>query len=487
MEYFKFKLRICILSVFLLTVTFFLFSFEELMENTDSISLENIYDDEKEESIIPLVPFERIPDSSSIRKTIAKAKLLSPPEEAASTDTITETDSKGNCFKIKTVYLKEKNMIAIVISPVHTEFTSFQKVPQGTWILYRNYTTGKPECIKIYPRENPELYLSLYPAADDEKRSFINICLFNAYVKKDIPISIPFDSLYYLSLTELRNITKEMLPWNIFDPPVSYSSVEAASDIIRERLNTLVYLDDSAFDEFENPVHIKNETPQTQSEILSAIRTDQRLKDIKGGINCSGFAKWVVDGIIRPVAGQGIFIKSLKSKTDVPDTYFTKPYEDRDIHFGLDWIRNLAAAALSLNVNRTVRALNSGIDVNIEPFALVPPIKLSGTTSSYSFKGYEKNAGYQTNYLEAILYYLAVTEPGHFYLGAVSRDQGSPALRQYHHIAAFFPYFDLLGNFHIDVYESGEETSIRSFMKTNNDAFTALVRIRAPETGVFNP
>lgn len=147
----------------------------------------------------------------------------------------------------------------------------------------------------------------------------------------------------------------------------------------------------------------------------------------------------------------------------------------------------MAAAALTLNVKRTVMPVGSGVDVEVEPFALVPPIRSGNKQDSFSFKGYEKNAGYQTGYLEALLYYLSVSEPGHFYLGAVSRDQGAAALRQYHHIAAFFPYFDILGNFHIDVYENGEETSISRFIQNNKDAFTALVRIRAPEPMVFNP
>ena len=196
--------------------------------------------------------------------------------------------------------------------------------------------------------------------------------------------------------------------------------------------------------------------------------------------------------MIRPIAGQGIFIKSLKTETDVPDTYFTKPYKERELYFGLEWIRNLAAAALSLNVKRTVKPIGSGLDVTVEPFALVPPIKQKNVKEDFaSFKGYEKTAGYQTSYLQALLYYLAISEPGHFYLGAVSRtvspEKGSPPLRQYHHIAAFFPYFDVFGNFHIDVYESGKETSIEQFMSLNSDAFTALVRIRAPQPGVFNP
>ncbi len=450
-------------------------------------------DDGIQEEIIPLVPFNRIPDSAEIRKKIAKNWFLAAPEEVAKKIPEIEYDSIGNRFKVRAVHLKERNLLAIVISPIDTEFSNIEKVPQGTWILYRNYTTGKPEYIKIYPRENPELYLQLKPESSDyeQGKSTVDICLFNAYVRKDVELGIPFNSLYYLSLLELKTNSKMILPWKIFDPPITYGGIEATADIIRDRLHKLVYIDDGAFDAFGNPIHLQTGNPQTSSEIISQVARDQKISELIGGVNCAGFSKWVVDGIIKPIAGQGIFINSLTTKTEVPDTYFTKPFESKKPFFGLEWIRNLAAASLTLNLKRTVLPVNSGVDVKIEPFALVPPIQRYGQTknsSSYeSFKGYEKNAGYQTKYLEALLYYLASSEPGHFYLGAVSREKGNPPLRYYHHIAIFFPYFDIFGNFHIAVFESAAETSIQTFMKKNTGTFTALVRIRAPQIGLFNP
>ena len=444
----------------------------------------------KNTEIVPLVSFERIPDSALIRSAIAKTWFLDLPEEIAKLKQQIETDNNGNRFKLRAVHLKEKNILAVVISPVDTEFSNIEKVPQGTWILYREYETGNPVCIKIYPRENPELYLTLRPASKKSEfgKSFIDICLFNAYVRKNIAVGIPFESLYYLSLLELRGMTEAVLPWDIFNPPITYSGVEAASDIISERLHTLVYLDDGGFDENGTPVHFKDGRVQSDSEIIAAIRPEQKLKDVIGGVNCSGFAKWIIDGMIKPIAGQGTFIKNLLTRTDVPDTYFTKPYENQDLYFGLEWIRNLAAAALTLNTKRTVFPIGSGVDVTVEPFALVPPIKKIEAEDEFAaFKGYEKNAGYQTNYLEALLYYLAVKEPGHFYLGSVNADIGTPTLRRYYHVVAFFPYFDILGNFHLDVYESAEKTSIGKFIKKHKNAFTALVRIRSPQIGVFNP
>ncbi len=487
-----FKILRYVVSLAYVLSAVFVFS-QDLEDNDELYSSNQFYSNEEEyqDEIIPLLPFNRIPDSAGIRKNIAKFWFLDDTKKVEKQIPQIEYDNKGNRFKIRAVHLKEKDLLAVVISPIDTEFSNHKKVPQGTWILYRNYTTGEPKYIKIFPRENPELYLQIKPENDNYKsgKSIVDICLFNAYVRKNISIGIPFNSLYYLNLLELKENTKMILPWKIFDPPITYGGIEATADIIRERLKTLVYMDDGAFDAFGNPVHLKNGKSQTNTEIAKNVDKNQKLSEVKGGVNCSGFVKWIIDGIIKPVAGQGTFIKALTTKTEVPDTYFTKPYEDKKLFFGLEWIRNLAAASLSLNLKRTVLPIGSGIDVKVEPFALVAPIqnKTNSIQDIASFKGYEKNAGYQTNYLQALLYYLASSEPGHFYLAAVNKDMDKNQLRYYYHVAAFFPYFDIFGNFHIAVFESGEETSIESFIKRNKDAFTALVRIRAPQIGLFNP
>ena len=57
----------------------------------------------------------------------------------------------------------------------------------------------------------------------------------------------------------------------------------------------------------------------------------------------------------------------------------------------------------------------------------------------------------------------------------------------YDRVAVFFPYFDGFGVFHVDVYEDGEQMSINDFIEKNKDAYAALVRVRAPEEGLFNP
>lgn len=223
-----------------------------------------------------------------------------------------------------------------------------------------------------------------------------------------------------------------------------------------------------------------------------AMNIDQIRAEVRGGVDSAGFAKWIIDGMVRPVAGQGTVIESLKRATGVPKTHFTNPYIDTEnVFFGLDWIRNLGAAALSLNLNRTVYPDSSGLDVTDCPFALTGAA-VSVSTGKESVKrsgflGYQQYAGYQVSYLLPLLYYFAVIESDHFYLACINSVPVSTELRMYDRIAVLFPYFDGWGEFHVDIYENGVQIPVDEFIEKNKDAYAALVRVRAPEEGLFNP
>jgi hypothetical protein len=84
-----------------------------------------------------------------------------------------------------------------------------------------------------------------------------------------------------------------------------------------------------------------------------------------------------------------------------------------------------------------------------------------------------ENAGYEVEGLQALLYTLAIDEPGKFYLAAVNNEtgpptteqnpRGAPRMRTYFHVMAFIPYFTENGVFQIAVFESAAETSISAF------------------------
>ena len=446
-----------------------------------------------------LYPFDQIPDSAEVRDSITASWFSAPIDKVVKKKPELHTDSKGNRFTVSGKYAENsKDVYIISIVPDLTDYglPEYNLVPQGTWKLYRSLDTGAPLLIKIYPRENPALSISLHPAVQKaySGKSFIDICLFNAYVRKDIAIGVPFETLYHISLLRLKSLSQAIIPWDLFNPPRDNSSVKTMSRIVENLRYHLVRLKDGCFDHDGKPVHISSSQPQTEAEITAAMNIDQIRSEIIGGVDSAGFAKWIIDGMIRPIAGQGTVIEALKRETDAPKTHFIRPYLDTEnVFFGLDWIRNLGAAALSLNLNRTVYPDSSGLDVNSCPFALTGaaiPINTNAKTGLLkqpAFLGYQRYAGYQISYLLPLLYYFTLVEPDHFYLACVSTVSSATELRMYDRVVVFFPYFDGWGEFHVDIYENSERIPIAEFIEKNKDAYAALVRVRAPEAGLFNP
>ena len=448
---------------------------------------------------VKLYPFDQIPDSAEIREIITASWFSAPIEKVVKKAPELHTDSKGNTFTVSGKYAADnKDVYIISIVPDLTDYSlpEHNLIPQGTWMLYRRADTGAPLLIKIYPRENPALSVSLRPASQKaySGKSFIDISLFNAYVRKDIAIGVPFETLYHISLSRLKALSQAIIPWDLFNPPRYNSSVKTMSRIVENLRYRLVLLKGGCFDHNGKPVHISDSQPQTELEITAAMNIDQIRSEVIGGVDSAGFAKWIIDGMIRPVAGQGTVIESLKRGTEVPKTHFTRPNLDTEnVFFGLDWILNLGAAALSLNLNRTVYPDSSGLDVSSCPFALTAAtVSVSTSTDTGAIKqpaflGYQRYAGYQTSYLLPLLYYFTIVEPDHFYLACISTVSSATELRMYDRIAVFFPYFDGLGEFHLDIYEDGELIPVDEFIEKNKDSYTAMVRVRAPEKGLFNP
>lgn len=462
---------------------------------TDAAAIDALYTP-KVLADIPLFPFEQIPDSAEIRKAIAATWLSAPIESLAGSTAQEYVDSKGNTFRIDGRYADDaKTYYAVSITPVLMNYALPDKklVVPGTWIIYREVRTGNPSLITIYPRENPALSIRLKASAQKNrtKQSVIDVCLLNAYVRKGVYIALPFEKLHTVSLSELRRLTRDTVPWDLFNSPVFLNTAEPMAKMIWQRMGQLTYLENGCFDENGVPVYRDTLGPQTDFDIYASLQLDQQRTNIIGGVDDAGFAKWLIDGIIKPIAGQGTFIQSLKLMTDVPFTHFTAAFSEEDSpFFRLNWMRNLGSAALSLNLKRTVLPARSGLDVTLSPFATtnaVSEVFSKERAASPAFLGYEKYAGYQVEYVEALLYYLTIMEPGHFYLGCLNKKETSEAIRDYYKILVFLPYFDAQGNFHIEVFAKGEYLSLEDFVTKHRGSFIALVRVLIPEASVFNP
>lgn len=420
---------------------------------------------------VPKVPSDDFSESAEVRVQIAEAWLEKEIDAVLLSHPGEYRNRAGQTFVVSAQREADTGFAAISVVPVE------KKGVQGTWTLYRRLSDGMPDHIRIYPLPDPSIFINIRPNGDkpEKGKTLLELNIYGAWACRDIPLGVPFIRMYTNTFESIVALTPRLVPWYLLSPDsLRYAEVESAVAVIRDQLSTLVFLDDGAFNEKGVPVHIKDGSPQTRDEIFKALAQGQNSGNIVGGVNCSGFAKWIVDGIIRPVAGSRMKIDPLKTQTASPENHFTDPFrENNDLFFALDWTRNLAAAVVSLTEKQTVLSDAAGINITSLPFT--------------GIDRYEMNVGYRTESILPLLYYLSVNETGHFYLGAVSDVSGELFLRAYHHVVAFFPYFDQNGQFQVVVFESAVETPVWDFINANRGSYINLVRLRLPEAGHFKP
>ncbi|HOX92229.1 MAG TPA: hypothetical protein PLC54_04850, partial [Spirochaetales bacterium] len=275
-------------------------------------------------------------------------------------------------------------------------------------------------------------------------------------------------------LSRILELTKDIIDWSMFSPdPALYASLRSLAAGIRAKLPGLSYADDGAIDSDGNSVRIADGQAQTGTP----------------GLNCSGFVKWITDGILYPLTKTLLPISGLKERMiDWRGSSFTEKWEERyDPFFGLDWSRALAREAWSVLYPRSVEQNPLAHDVNESPFAVVVsnahPVNGGGSYRVYSDNF--QDAGFELSGLKAVLFKLAVSEPGRWYLVQLNaRDSSPPRLRRYFHLAAVLPYFEPDGTFTVAVFESAEETSLQRLM---NGGYEFAKLVRMPVTGRFEP
>jgi hypothetical protein len=348
---------------------------------------------------------------------------------------------------------------------------------QGSWSLSRLKSTGEALRIRIFLRSDPNAYIQFRPFTAD--KCFMDVILWEAYLVDSLPFPVPFERLYTLPVEETLALVGNRFPRRYFEPnPDDYEDTRRFIAAVRERLPELSFRDDGAIDENGRYVFIESLGEQ----------------DGKGGLNCSGFAKWLVDGILRPVTGERLAVGPLKRRFGDRGSSFTEIWEEtRDPFFGLDWIRNLASCVWTGLRGESYGTLEE-FEVRRRPFSRTI-VREHSAGSPRSYPGYLENAGFGIEGLQPLLYTLAVDEPGRIYLAAVNAETGPPAtadnlrgrprMRQYFHVAALVPYFNRYGNFQIAVFESAEETRFNNFRARYPGHYVNLVRI--PVERIFNP
>jgi hypothetical protein len=440
------------------------------------------------------LPTARIQDDSSLRVSLADSWFKEAPGRVLAKRAEIHTLSGGSRIRVSSQDEGEEFLIILAreLDARGRAPGSFRAWAQGSWILIRS-KDGNPlgSRIRVFLKSDPYTYVQFRPfaggpgagglAIDDKCQ--MDVVLYDGYIVRSLPLPVPFDRLLTLPVEAVLSIAGDKFPRRYFDPiPGMYKDQRDFISAVRSRLPEISFADDGAMDENGRYVFIETLEAQDPKGSESA------------GLNCSGFAKWVVDGILRPVSGSRLPVAPLKRPFGDRGSSFTDPWEEsRDPFFGLDWCRNLAARAASVLRSPAFAAGPDEIEVRRWPFAELVKRGRDGV-SPQSYPGFLKDAGFGIEGLHALLYTLAVDEPGYIYLAAVNNEisapttsnpKGLPRMRQYFHIAVLVPYFNENGVFQVGVFESAAETSFTRFKARYPGHFVNLSR--ASVEAAFDP
>ncbi len=425
-----------------------------------------------------------IPDSSEIRRTVRSEWFDASVSQVREKSPVLVPNDVGTVFQVRTEETETEQFV--IVAPqrklavdVYTEkgvhASSIDIYPAdapGSWVLIRSRKTGEPLRVRFYFAADSGVYVQFRPFAHKVVADFV---VFGAYAARGVPVGIPFEQLYSASFMEIYTLTEKTLPWSYADiVPGLYHPVLQMIAVIRENLERIAPADDAAYDENGEPVFISSGKTRT----VPASETEAG----KLSVSSAGFLKWIVDGLVVPLAGSYTKIEPLKTATveyrsgSLSDVLSS----EYNLSFSLDWTRNLAAAALSVYTGKTYYFDSSGADVISEPFSAE-----IGASGSVNALGYVADTGYRIEALKPLLYVFAAEEPGRFFLGAVRQtDAGRgelPEVRFFTECAAIFPYFDRNGAFSAAVFENGVEMTLDSFIRKYPETYVHLVRVNASE------
>jgi hypothetical protein len=401
-------------------------------------------------------PTRNIADDSGLRNSLKDTWFTASPEQVLQRRESLHTLPGGDHIQVRSE--NGNNEFAVILA--RELAGSYPGWAQGSWILTRQRDTGEVSRIRVFMRSDPYTYIQFRPLTED--RCVLDVVLYDAYVVRSLPLPYSMERLLVLPVEEVLAAAGTKFPRHYFDPETGdFRDMRTLIARVRERLPGLTYRDDGAID--ENGVYVYIETLEPQEGEL--------------GLNCSGFAKWMIDGLLRPYTGKRLSITPLKAAFGERGTSFTKAYEEiYDLFFGLDWGRNLASRA-----DATLIGANFGgfeeIEVQRVPFASMIWRSQSGT-STRVYDAYLQNVGFRSEGIHPLLYKLAIHEPGNLYIAVINREmQEQHHLRQYFHLAILLPYFTETGSFEVTVFESAAETSFTNFKNRYPGQFINLLRV----------
>jgi hypothetical protein len=331
---------------------------------------------------------------------------------------------------------------------------TFPMIGRGNISIKRSLKDGAIVQMTLMIRDNSGCYIRIFPYGE---RSLMDVYLFGIRIYHSIVLPYAINSIIFESFSHIISLSNTIIAWDIllyrgYDH--ESSDIIAMAETIRTMLPLLHDRDDGAMNERGEYVFIHDVKPQEGEK----------------GFNCSGFVKWIVDGLYYPLTGTYLTIEYCKTKhLELRGNSWTRWYEDeRDPYFGLDWSRNCASALYEAKTGSSVK--------NPEMFDI----------RSVPFLTYIEDVGYSVAELELLLFLVAQKYPNTLFIGSINREYGNePSLHQHTHCAVLLPYFSSDGTFHTIIMERNKETDLETFLTNNRGNYIHCVKIMYP--GDFSP
>jgi len=383
-------------------------------------------------------------------------KILGPIDTAADL-TADVIEEPGYAHQVQFFVVEDKDLLYFCF--YHGKDIAFESPVLGSVVLQRSRESGELIKMKIFYKDEADSYISIEPV--ENGRSDLDIMLLGIPIQQDIILPFDLTEAAGMSVSEIMRYASVYVDWNFYfsDEHASLPELTMTDDLIlqiRPYLKQLNDTDDGAVNREGKFVFIDTGLLQDESG--------------PAGLNCSGFAKWVVDGVLYPLSGGLLSIDELKQPhPDYRGNRWSEKVDTlEDPYFGLDWTRNLAVRAMEVRSGRNVR---NPEEADVDYLRYHP---------------YKEDVGYSVASLKTILYELARTNPNHFYIGSVNTlVHGGYELRKHFHVAVLFPWLDDRGNLRVSIMERTRETGLDEFINRYEDAFIHLVQIR--HDGVFKP
>ena len=419
-----------------------------------------------------------IPDSSEIRKGLRERWFEASLADVRMNLPEIYDNQAGQKFQVRLEETDSTYMIFVApCSTINVKVYSSKGVnyeqqevypgeAPGSWVLVYDKKTEKPIRIRWYFSVDSDVYIQFTPYG---KTAVADLLIYGNYASKGASTGIPFTALYDVSFEDVMKMTSISLPWKyVTVDGDKYGSVLQMAGVIQENLGRIMYVQNAVYDENGTLVQMTNGKP---------FDTDD-LDSTKLYLSSPGFVKWIADGLVEPIAGSKLKREPLTVETvSVKDNGYQGVLSQKyNLFFSLDWIRNIAAAVVSVNNGRVYMYNESGADVTINPFAAT--ITKAGTLNTVTFI---EDTGYNVSVLKSLLYVLAATESGNFYFGAIRETDKTvtPEMKVFNDCVVFFPYFSSNGSFGCFVFMNGRQISLDDFCMIYSDAYVYLTRARA--------